>query len=78
VREAAAKTPKGGLSGVIEQGGSFIFLRVDDRRVPAAPPFEEVKDKAAEALRVEKRQERIDNALNELRAKADIQMMEAL
>ena len=78
VRKVASSTKKGQVSEVIEQEGTFIILRVDDRRAPSPPPFEKVKDKAAQALKEEKSKERIDNRLTELREKADIQMMEAL
>ena len=78
VRKVAASTKKGQISEVIEQGGSFIILRVDDRRPPAPPAFEKVQSEVAKALKEEKSKERIDSKLNKLREKADIQMMEAL
>lgn len=78
IRKAVTKTPKGQISEVIDQGVSLIILRVDDRRTPAPPDFEEVKAKAADALREEISQKRVAARLNELREKADIQKMDAL
>ena len=78
VRKTAAKTPKGQVGELIEQEGTFIILRVDDRRVPALPAFEKVKSEVTEALGEEKSRERIEQQLGKLREKADIQMMESL
>ena len=50
VRNVAAKTKKGQVSEVIEQEGTFIILRVDDRRAPAPPAFEKVQSEVTKAL----------------------------
>jgi peptidyl-prolyl cis-trans isomerase SurA len=78
VRKVAAKTKKGQVSEIIEQDGTFIILRVDDRRAPAPPAFEKVQSEVTKALEQEKSKERADYKINKLREKADIQMMDAL
>ncbi len=75
VRAAAAALKQGALSEVIEQTGFYLLLRVDDRRTPAPPPYDSVKEKAAAALQEELGQELIEKKINHLRELADIQKL---
>ncbi|WP_395746573.1 tetratricopeptide repeat protein [Prosthecobacter sp.] len=78
VRKAVDTTPKGQISPLIEQGTSFIILRVDDRLSPAPPAFKKVKDEVIKVLKDEKTKDRIDYKVNKLHEKADIQKMDAV
>ena len=75
VRATVAKTPKGSVSGIIEQTGFFIIVRVDDRRTPGPPPFEKVQEEATRLLQDELAQERLQKTLTRLRAAADIKKL---
>ncbi len=76
VKAAISQTRKGGVSGLVEQEGRLIILRVDDRRASPAPPFEKVKTEVTRILQDEQRQKRIAARLDELRRKADIRLLE--
>lgn len=76
VRAALAQPPKGAVSPVIEQNGTLTILRVEDRRLSAPPPYDKVEKEAAQLLKQELGEERIERTLLRLRAAADIQKME--
>lgn len=77
VRAAIAKLKPGALSGIIDQDGALILVRVDERRSPAPLPFEKVKDEVTQVMEEEEREKHLEINLKSLREAADIQMMDA-
>ena len=75
VSDAIQQTQTGQISALIEQGSTFIILRVDDYRAPATPPFEKVQEDISQLLEKEKRQERLDAQMAQLRSTANIQLL---
>lgn len=75
VGQAIAKTKQGKLSGVIEEAGAFIVLRVDAWREGKRRAFESVKEEVRKSLVEELGRQQLENRLCRLRETADIQRM---
>ncbi len=71
--EAAFKLEKGAVSAPVQSQFGWHIIKLDDKRVRAAPPFEAVKERILQSLVGEKAQA----VATELRTKAKVEVLDA-
>lgn len=70
--DVAFSLPVGGMSGIFRSPFGFHVLKVYGRKPAGVRPLADVRDHIVEALLQERRQQALEDYLDQLRAKADI------
>lgn len=73
--EAAFALQSGRVSDIVETQFGYHIIKTTDRRAGGTVPFDEVKDQIAGYLRQQRQQEKTDALIEQLRAKAKIEVL---